>query len=316
MNYVVYGEEAYRIKRTIESIVIQYGDKDDDLLTTYYDAKNTKLDYIIEDANTIPFFNDYKIIVVENASFLTASNDSEYDLKLLEQYLENESESTILIFTTNASKLDMRKNIVKKLKKSWKFYECNKLDEKAKVAFVEEQVALRKLKIQPNAKSLFIKYLPLDMMYIQNELDKLEIYDDVIDYAAIEALISRPLNDDVFALVHAVVQKDVKQAFMLWNDFCILNIEVIYLISLLASQFRFLYQVKLLMLENKGKDSIAKALNAHPYRTQLAISTCYRLTSDEILAKLAQLADLDQKLKSGTLDKKLGFELFLLRLGG
>ncbi len=316
MNYVIYGEEQYRIRKTIESIIIQYGDLKDDLLTTYYDARSTSIDVIFEDANTIPFFSDYKIIVVEHANFLSASNDTHVDLKLLEQYLEHECESTILILSGYFSKLDARKGIVKKLKQSWKFYECNKLDEKGKAAFVEEQIQLRKLKIDVQAKHLLIKYLPLDMMNIQHELDKLEIYGDSIDSKVIEALISKPLNDDVFAMVNAVVNKDIKQAFSLWKDFCVLNIEVIYLISLLASQFRFLYQVKLLTLQNKGKDTIAKQLSAHPYRTQLAIQTCYRLSCDEILDKLAQLATLDQKLKSGTLDKKLGFELFLLKMGG
>ena len=316
MNYVIYGEENYRIKKTIQSIIIQYGDLEDDLLTTYYDARNTSLDMILEDANTIPFFNDHKIIVVEHANFLSGSNDTHIDIKALEAYLDHECESTILIFCGYFAKLDSRKAIVKRLKQSWKFFECNRLDEKGKNAFVEEQLQLRKIKINNKAKSNLLKLLPLDMMNIQNELDKLEIYGEMIDEVVVDALISKPLSDDVFALVNAVVNKDVKQAFTLWQDFCILNIEVIYLISLLASQFRFLYQVKRLTLKQKGKDSIAKALQAHPYRTQLAIQTCYRLSSDEILNQLAKLATLDQKLKAGTLDKKLGFELYLLKIGG
>ena len=70
------------------------------------------------------------------------------------------------------------------------------------------------------------------------------------------------------------------------------------------------------MLHGKGKDAIKDELKAHPYRVQLAMKTAQRLGIGYLMHILEQLATLDQNLKAGRLDKKLGFEMFLLGIQG
>ena len=118
----------------------------------------------------------------------------------------------------------------------------------------------------------------------------------------------------MFALVNAVVEKNISKAFYIWNDLCVINTDSIYLTALLASQFRFLYEVKVLVQQGQTKEEIVSSLHAHPYRVKLAMKSVEYLTSDYLMQMLAKLADLDQKLKSGLLDKKLGFEMFLLEI--
>ena len=42
---------------------------------------------------------------------------------------------------------------------------------------------------------------------------------------------------------------------------------------------------------------------------------CQWIGIDSLLTELQELADLDQKIKGGQIDKKLGFELYLLKNG-
>ena len=56
MNYVLYGEEQYRLKRTLETIVKEYLPDENDLNLIRYDAMHTDIAAIIEDAMTVPFF--------------------------------------------------------------------------------------------------------------------------------------------------------------------------------------------------------------------------------------------------------------------
>ena len=138
----------------------------------------------------------------------------------------------------------------------------------------------------------------------------------MISSDVVERLVTRPLEEDVFQLVNAVVDRDLRKSFHMWQDLCVLNKDAIYLIALLAAQFRFLYEVKALMLHGKGKDAIKDELKAHPYRVQLAMKTVQRLGIGYLMHILEQLATLDQNLKAGRLDKKLGFEMFLLGIQG
>lgn len=314
MNYVLYGEEQYRLKKTLKTIISQYVQDEDDLNVITYDASQTSMDLILEDAMTIPFFSQYKVILVYHANFLSTNNDMNIDITILDDYIEQPMESTILIFIGEFIKLDTRKKIVKKIKDKWKVLEFKKLDEVGKKSFVQEQIKKRNIILDEDAYQELMQRLPLDMESIQRELEKLELYDDTITKNAIIQLVTKPLEENVFSLVNAVVEKNISKSFYIWNDLCVINTDAIYLIALLAAQFRFLYEVKVLIQQGQTKEEIVTSLNAHPYRVKLAMQSVEYLTSDYLMEMLAKSADLDQKLKGGLIEKKLGFEMFLLEL--
>ena len=95
-----------------------------------------------------------------------------------------------------------------------------------------------------------------------------------------------------------------------------MNKEPIFMISVLASQFRFYYQVKTLLVSGLNENDITQELKAHPYRVKLSVKAVGAVSCDQLLKVLAMLADTDQKIKSGLLDKQLGFELFLIHCKG
>lgn len=316
MNYILYGEEQYELSNALKSILKQHHIKEQDLNMITYDALQSDIQTIMEDAATIPFFAEEKVILVRNANFLSANNDTDIDVSVLDKYLDDPMPSTILILTGNFEKMDARKKIVKKIQKSCKVLQFHRLDDLGKENYIKEETARRKLSIEPMAIMELIQRLPYDITTIKAEMEKLELYGEPITLSVVEKLVTRPLEDDVFLLVNAVVDRDLKKSFALWQDLCVLNKDAIFLIALLAGQFRFLYQVKVMMDQGAGKDRIVSKLNAHPYRVQLTMQSARKLSTPYLLSILAKLAALDQKLKSGLLDKKLGFELFLLEVQG
>ena len=225
-------------------------------------------------------------------------------------------ETTVLILIGDFEKLDARKKIVKKVQKTCKVLQFRRLDEQGKAQYINDQIKKRGLHVDQDALNMLQKRLPLDIRIMQMEFDKLELYGGTITCELVSNLVSRPLEEDVFQLVDAVVKKNVKSAFHIWQDLCILNKDAIYLIALLSSQFRFLFEVKVLSQKGMLKADIADYLKAHPYRVQLALSSVYNLSTQYLMHILEKLATLDQNLKAGRIDKKLGFEMFLLELQG
>lgn len=314
MNYILYGEEHYLLEESLKRIIKEHVQQEDDLNTVTYDASRSELAVVLDDAKTIPFFSDKKIIVVTHATFLSASDDTNWDVEALDAYLQNPMDTTIMIFVGEFAKLDARKKIVKSMQKACKVLQYSRLDDSSKINYIRQELNKRQIHVQAEAMSELEKRLPCDIQTIRNEIDKLAICGGEIDLNGVQLLVTRPLEEDVFVLVNAVVKNDLKTALHLWNDLCVLNKDAIYLIALLASQFRFLYQVKTLMMQGYNKTDITSQLKAHPYRVQVSMQNCTHLELAHILEILAQLAELDQKLKGGQLDKKLGFELFLLQL--
>ncbi|MGX8851761.1 DNA polymerase III subunit delta [Amedibacillus sp. YH-ame10] len=316
MNYILHGEEQFRLQEALRKIVQSYMEQGDEMNTIVYDALKSDVHVLLEDAQTIPFFSQHKVILIQNANFLTTSDDTGWDLVPLEAYLNDPLESTVLIFITTTDKLDARKKIVKKMKETCKVMVFSKVDDQEKIRYANEQITKRNLVLDYAAKELLMLRLPNDIRSIQNELAKLELFGGTITREIVEDLVTRPIEEDVFQLVNAVVDKDLKKAFHVWADMQVLNKDAIFLIATLASQFRLLYQVRVLMDEGRQKDDIVSITNAHPYRVQLSMNTAKRLTARELLSILERLATLDQQIKSGLMKKEIGFEMFLLSLRG
>lgn len=175
---------------------------------------------------------------------------------------------------------------------------------------MKEEIQRRQLHVDAQAMQELLKRLPLDMETIHSAFDKLQLYGGDITQDVVAHLVARPLEEDVFELVNAVVEQDVRKAFRIWCDLCVVNTDAIYLIALLASQFRFLFEVKTLMMQGESKDEIKDILHAHPYRIKLAMQSVQNLSASYLMSMLAKLATLDQKLKGGLLDKKWDLKCF------
>lgn len=84
---------------------------------------------------------------------------------------------------------------------------------------------------------------------------------------------------------------------------------------LIASQFRFLFQVKRLLNKNKNYSEIAKILEVNPYRVKFSIKKLYTYTEAELLKYIKRLAKIDHDIKLGIMDKRLAIELFIIESG-
>lgn len=316
MNYLIYGEDRGRIQKEIQKIVkenMSEGVKPD---TITYNMASTSLEEVLADAQTIPFFTEHKILVAQNCNFLNAANEGNQNTDSLEAYLEHPLLTTTLILTGNFEKVDKRKKIVKTIQKTCRVITCSQLDEQEKRAQVIQTLKANQLKLSDADINYLVNLLPCDSAIIENELNKLMTYPDPIDTKILDLLITRQIEDDVFSLVEAIMKGKEKQVFKIWNDLNALNKEPIFMISVLASQFRFYYQVKTLLVSGLSENDITQELKAHPYRVKLSVKAVMPVSCDQLLKALAMLADVDQKIKGGLLDKQLGFELFLIQCKG
>ena len=315
MNYFIYGSEGYLLKKELNK-VIKSDDLNDHLNAVYYDgmASDFNIEQIIEDANTISMFAEKKVIIVNNPSFLFSQSLSDEQLAAFEQYLHDSSVFTTLIFyveTNEQNSIDQRKKIFKMLVKECRTIHIGSLntDEFRKV--VINDLNINKIAIDKDAIEELIARLPIDIANWKTELSKIQLYGKNINKDDIRFLIARSLDDNVFIMVNAVMHHNLKLAIEAWRDLAIMKHDPIELIAILASQFRFMYQCSILAHKYDNKQ-IADILNAKVARVNITMNNSRNVSTSQIMALLAKLADLDQKIKMGIIDKQLGFELFLI----
>ncbi len=314
MNYCIYGNEQPLVKNKIREIMHHY-DNQEEVAIAYYDGNSTgfRIQEVIDDCMTIPFLSKHKVVIVQNALFLTAnSNLSDKDQNTLIEYLENSSKDIDLILTGNFDKFDSRKKMVKSIQKLMQCHVFNHLQEDQFIAYVKQTLKANQLNLTNDALEELLSRLNSDMLTFKHIVDKLCLYPEALDIKAIQSLVSRPLEDNVFALVDAVIKSNIKDAFFCWRDLQVINSEPIALVALIGGQFKLLYQVKILTKNNYTKEDIASKLKIHPYRVKLAIESSRRISESRLSALIMRSAQFDQQLKMGLVNKTLGFEHFLL----
>lgn len=309
-TYLIYGPNYSLIKKEIDKIATNYSD------IIKYDLSNDKIDLLLNDASCMSIFNEKKIIIGENALFLTSnSSNIEHDLDYLTKYLNAKEHDNTIIISVIADKLDERKKIVKLLKeKSTVIYKAS-IDEKNLNSFVVQEFKNRNKKIDFKTASYFINFVGKNVDIIMSEIDKMAIYKDKSDIVTIDDIndiSARAFKDNIFDFTDSIMNKDYKKMFECYDDLRRLNEEPIKIIALLGSQFTLIYQTKLLSKRGMMQKDISSMLKVHPYRVKLALENNYKISDLESILK--KLHNLDYDIKSGKTDKNSGLDYFLLHI--
>ena len=306
--YILYGLDKSLIKNELNNITKDL--KITDIIN--YDLTIHNLIDIIDDASTISMFSTKKIIIIENSTFLCPNKTTE-NLEVLENYLNHYNSDSYIIFITNTESIDSRKKIVKKIKEIGEIKELNQIDEKYLIDYINTY--LKENNYQIEDINYFLNKVGKNLNNIQNELDKLLIYkieDKLITNNDIDKIIVKVLESEIFVLTDAIISKDIPKSLELLNEFLNNNYDEIQIIMLLASQFRFLFQVKRLLNKNKNETEISKILEVNPYRVKFTKKKLYNYSEKLLLTYIKKLAKIDHDIKLGIMNKKLALELFII----
>ena len=311
--YLIYGSENYLIKKELSKIIDNSKVMEDSIIK--YNLDEVNVSNVIDEASMVGLFSDSKLIICENCNFLTGDTKKniDHDIDSLEKYIEHPFKDVIIIFIVNNEKLDERKKIVKLLKKHSKVLECKRVESHDLNNYIYNYFKNNGYNIEMNLVRLIIDKVKYDLANIINECDKLMNYKDNdinITKDDIDNVIRENIEDDIFALTNAILEKNTKKSVKIYKDLLLMGEEPIKLIIMIANQFRLILQVKLMLKNGYKQIEMASIIKEHPYRIKLALSSNY--TEEELINNIKKLYKLDTDIKTGNIDKNFGFELFLL----
>ena len=319
MNTLIYGNETYLLNEALARRIKALVGKQDSMNTVFYDASspNFSMQEVLEEAQTLAFFSEHKILVLQNCAFLTRGTAlKENDQKDLMNYLKQELGTCSLFFMHDNDNLDTHKNITKKIMKVCEVEHVKKLEAYAFRKFLSDLLQKNEIDMSEEAFEEFHKRMDLNMSVSHHEVEKLVLYGSRLELNDVEALVSRPLDNETFHLVNALMGQDLKQALRIYRDMMTLNMEPLSFSGLIASQLRLLYQVACLQDASYHRQEMINKLsganNINVYRLNKLLQLADQTQANRILKTLNALAQYDQRAKSGLVDKKFGFELFLI----
>ena len=308
-TFLIYGTDYSLIKKEIDNIVGGISD------VVRYDLSTSKINDLLDDASCISLFGDKKVLIGENALFLTSANTNvNHNIDYLENYVKDQNHDNIVILTV-LDKLDERKKIVKLLKQKVTVIKKDEIDERDLTSFVIEEFKSKGYIIDSKCANYFISYVGKNVDILISEINKMIIYkndDKKIKINDIDDISSRGFKDNIFDLSNAILNKNHKEAFECYNDLIKTGEEPIRILALLANQFSLIYESKLLSESGKDSKTIADILKVHPYRVKLALES--KFVKEEVKDIIKNLHELDYEIKSGKTDKNIGLDNFLIHI--
>lgn len=311
MIRIICGNELYLIQTKLSEILKEYSEED--IITYDGSLKEFNILNVIDECNFPNLFSDKKIVLVKNPLFLSSKQTlDDSQSKQLINYAKNPSDNELIFY--GDIEIDKRKKINKELQNLAQYIICNKLNYQEFANHIKSSIKTNKINISSAAINYLIDNLPNDLANFHHELTKLILYGDYIDIEDVKKLIDIPLDNDVFNLTNAIIEKNINKAFKKWEDLKKLKQEPIGIALIIANQFRFMYQVRYLMDLGYNEDEIARHLKAHPYRVSLTCKNVWSIKRHQLLKILAKLAKLDQGFKNGTIDRNIGLDKFMIEI--
>lgn len=305
--YLLYGEEAF-LKNSYKNRLKEAIIGDDTMNFARFEGKGLDVDELIRLADTMPFFAERRLILVEDSGFFKSASDA------LVQYLPSMPDTTILLFVE--TEVDKRNRLYKKVKDMGYAAELNRQDSAQLARWAGGILTREQKKITKHTMELFLSMAGDDMENIRMELEKLISYTlgrEIITDEDVMAVCTVQVTNRIFEMVSAIVNRQPRKAMDLYEDLLTLKEPPMRILFLIARQFNQLLQVKDLMGKGMDKGTIASKLKMQPFVVGKTMPQARQFGREQILSYVEFCVETEEAVKSGRLQDRLAVELLITR---
>ena len=306
--YLLYGEEAYLKKQYKDKLTKAMLPESDTVNYAYYEGKGTNPAELIDLAETMPFFADRRLIVVENSGFFKNATPE------LADYIKNMPETACFIFVE--SEVDKRGKMYKAVKDKGRAVEMGRQDEKTLLYWLAGMVKKEGKQIKESTARYLVAKTGTDMENLEKEMEKLFSYtlgQTEITVQDVDEICTTQVTNKIFDMVEAVAAKQQKQALDYYYDLLALKEPPMRILYLLARQFKLLMEVKDLSGRGYDKPQIAKTAGLHPFVAGKYIKQCRSFSKEELRSIMEEAANTEEMVKTGRLNDRMSVELFIVK---
>lgn len=309
--YLLYGSENYLKQQYRQKLQNALAAPDDTMNISRFEGSKINPATIIDLAETMPFFADYRLILIDGSGFFKNKCDE------LADYLPDLPPTTILIFTEEEA--DKRGRMYKSVVKAGRAVEFARQNEQLLTRWILGRLKKEEKKITQSVLSLFLSKTGTDMGTIDRELEKLLCYTlekDVIEAADVEAICTTQVSNQIFEMVGAIGRREQKRALALYYDLLALKEAPLRILYLINRQFRILLDLK--SMKQAGLDAKAMAATAGipPFAVSRTLTQAGRFTKQELIQALNDGTALETDCKTGKMSDQIAVELFIVQYSG
>lgn len=308
--YLLFGEEAYLVRQYRDRLLAAMLGGGDPMNVNRYEGKGVPVAEIIDMAETLPFFADRRVILLENTELFKTGGEK------LAEYLKAPAESSSFIMAER--EVDKRSSLYKTVKKAGYAAEFGRQDAKTLERWVLGILKKENRQISPQTLQLFLEGCGNDMENIRRELEKLLCYTltkDTITAEDVAEICVPQIQNHVFDMITAIANGNSDQALKLYYDLLALREPPMRILALIGRQFHMLLQVKELAEKGYPQGVIAEKTGLHGFVAGKYMRQAAGFQMPFLKQALEDCARADHDIKSGKIGERLSVELLIVKYG-
>ena len=332
--YLLCGEQAYlRLQNRDKLVRALMGDGDAMNLARYTGTDVTARE-LIDMAQTLPFFADRRVIILENTGLLnpksasksvtgskTAASVAEEADRIAGFIPEIPDTASIVFVEEN---VDKRGKLYKAITRSRKekrgdILECVTPGEADLRAWAGGIFRKNGFSVNGRTLALFLEFTGEDMQNIAGEAEKLCCYcmgKKEITEQDIKDVCSPRIRDRIFDMIEAIALRDRKKALGIYMELCALRTAPQVILSLMRRQFNQLVMIKELS-GTMPDGEIASKVGVPPFVISRKYKPALRMyNTEELVEALNDCIAADHESKSGRIDAGIAAEMIIVKHSG
>lgn len=305
--YLLYGEEEY-LKRQYRDKLKKAISGDDTMNYSYFEGNKIVVKEVIDMANTLPFFAQKRLIIIENSGFFKSSQEE------LADFIKNMPDYLIFVFVE--SEVDKRNKVYKAVSTAGYICEMKQQSTSVLVQWIVTLLKNEGKTIDRPAVDLLLSKTGAGMDLIYAEVEKLVSYcidRPQITAEDVEAVCTTQTTSRIFDMITAIATKKQKQALDLYYDLLLLKEPPMRILYLLARQFNGILQVKESLMRGNANAQIAREMGVAPFIVGKYAAQAKYFESAQIKEALRDFAETEEAVKTGKIEDKLGVELMIIK---
>ncbi len=306
--YLLYGPEAYLRRQYRDKLKNAMAAPDDNMNFAAFEGKETDVEAVIELAETLPFFAEQRVILIENSGFFKNSCER------LAEYLPKTPATTHFIFVED--EIDKRSKCYKAVQKTGKVVEFATQTEELLTRWILSRLKKEGKNITGSVMQLFLSKTGTDMGNIDRELEKLICYTmgrPVIEAADVEAIATEQTQNKIFEMVNAIAEHNQRKALDFYYDLLTLKEPSMRIMYLISRQFQILLNVKDMSARGMDQASMAKIAGIPPFAVRRNVSQAKGFSMEQLKQALRDGVDLEEAVKTGRMNDQMAVEIFLMK---
>lgn len=304
--YLLHGEEEY-LKKTyrdrLHKALLGNGDGMND---SHFEGKGVDEKQVFEVAQTLPFFSERRVIVLENTGFFKRANE-------MAEYMKDMPDTTFMIFVER--EIDKRSRLYKYVKANGYISQMDGMEEKQLLMWVAAYLDRAGKKIKSQTARYLVEYVGSDMNTLSGEIEKLIAFvgsrEEILP-TDVEEICVPHITGKIFQMLDSVATGNRDAALKMYYELLALREKPMSILFLLTRHFTILLQVKELTAKGIGGKEIAGKVGVPPFAVGKYSTQCRKFTTETLMYNLNRCVETEEFIKTGRMAEQIGVETLLI----